>query len=90
MVNRHSIDDLSSYLDNQLQAARKEKVESHLRECQMCREELEKLKTVSEKLKVWQPSEPDADFHRALARVPLPAVPLTATHGGTGWAMPSN
>ncbi|MDP1853216.1 MAG: DUF4349 domain-containing protein [Candidatus Omnitrophota bacterium] len=53
-MNRCRIErELSVYMDNQLSQSQKLKVDEHLKECESCRLELERLKTLSEKLKVW-------------------------------------
>ncbi|MFH1655663.1 MAG: DUF4349 domain-containing protein [Candidatus Omnitrophota bacterium] len=51
---RHVIDELSSYLDNQLSDKQKAYVDQHLKECKSCSQELTRLKLVSEKIKTWQ------------------------------------
>jgi predicted kinase len=54
MFKRHVIQELSSYLDNQLAEKEKLKVEAHLKDCAFCQKELSHLRLLSEKLKTWQ------------------------------------
>ncbi len=58
----HVLKELSGYLDNQLNNAKKQHVEEHLRDCRQCQEELARLRAVSESLKAWQAPEVNADF----------------------------
>lgn len=44
--DRHRRDDLSAYIDGQLDARRRESVEGHLAGCASCRQELEELRTM--------------------------------------------
>jgi hypothetical protein len=53
MFRKHVIKELSNYIDNQLSERDKSKVESHLKGCKICSDELTRLKTLSEKLKLW-------------------------------------
>lgn len=51
MFRSHVLQELSSYLDNQLSQKRRLKVESHLQACSGCRLELSRLQKLSEQLK---------------------------------------
>jgi hypothetical protein len=62
MFRRHVLEELNRYLDNQLSEKRKTKVEKHLMDCQMCSQELSKLKKLSEKLKAWQAPDLGPEF----------------------------
>ena len=62
MFNRHATKMLSSYLDHQLSEKEKSKVESHLKSCKACSEELARLKLVSEKIKLWHAPELGTGF----------------------------
>jgi hypothetical protein len=62
MFRGHVRKDLSAYLDNQLSKEKKEKVEKHLVDCVNCREELSRLKQLSEQLKAWQTPDLGDDF----------------------------
>jgi len=66
MFNRHVFKDLSAYLDNQLTEKKKLKIEQHLKDCQICSQELAKLKLLSQKLKAWQAPELDSGFENAV------------------------
>jgi hypothetical protein len=66
MFSRHVIKELSSYLDNQLSEAKKLKIEKHLKTCELCSQELTRLKLLSEKLKAWLPSEPMVNFESSV------------------------
>lgn len=50
----HFKKELSSYLDNQLSESRKQEIGEHLKECEICAQELSHLELLSEKLKEWQ------------------------------------
>lgn len=53
-MNRCRIErELSVYMDNQLSQGQKLKVDEHLKKCESCRLELERLRALSEKLKDW-------------------------------------
>jgi hypothetical protein len=62
MFRGHVLKELSAYLDDQLSKEMKEKVEKHLADCKDCREELSRLKQISEQLKAWQTPDLGADF----------------------------
>jgi hypothetical protein len=62
MFRRHVLEELNRYLDNQLSEKRKTKVEKHLMDCQICSQELSKLKKLSEKLKAWQAPDLGPEF----------------------------
>jgi anti-sigma factor RsiW len=62
MFRSHVLKELSAYLDDQLSERMKEKVEKHLADCNNCREELSRLKQLSEQLKAWQTPDLGADF----------------------------
>ncbi|MCX5707662.1 MAG: DUF4349 domain-containing protein [Candidatus Omnitrophica bacterium] len=62
MFRGHVRKDLSAYLDDQLSGEIKEKVEKHLADCASCREELSRLKQISEQLKAWQTPDLGDDF----------------------------
>jgi hypothetical protein len=62
MFRSHVLKELSAYLDDQLSRRKKEKVEKHLADCKNCREELSRLKQISEQLKAWQTPDLGADF----------------------------
>lgn len=66
MFNRHVINQLSSYLDNQLSDSKKKKIDEHLKTCKVCSEELARLKLVSEKLKVWHVPDLEESFDSAV------------------------
>ncbi len=54
MFNRHVLEYLSAYLDNELKPDQKQKVEGHLKVCVFCQKELATLKALSLKMKTWQ------------------------------------
>ncbi len=62
MFRSHVLKELSAYLDNQLSDKVKVKVEKHLADCAGCREELSRLKQISEQLKAWQTPDLGEDF----------------------------
>jgi hypothetical protein len=62
MFRGHVLKELSAYLDDQLSGKMKEKVEKHLADCASCREELSRLKQLSEQLKAWQTPDLGDDF----------------------------
>jgi len=66
MFRRHVIKDLSAYLDNQLSAKKRAKVEAHLVSCTACRDELLRLKALSEKLKIWHAPDAGVGFDSAV------------------------
>ncbi len=66
MFKRHVINELSSFLDNQLSDEERLKIEEHLKTCKSCNEELTKLKLLSEKLKLWHAPGLDESFDASL------------------------
>ncbi|MBM3248945.1 MAG: DUF4349 domain-containing protein [Candidatus Omnitrophica bacterium] len=66
MFDRHVINQLSSYLDNQLSDSKKKKIDEHLKVCKVCSEELARLKLVSEKLKAWHVPDLENSFDSAV------------------------
>ena len=62
MFRSHVLKELSAYLDDQLSERMKEKVEKHLADCKNCREELSRLKQLSEQIKAWQTPDLGDDF----------------------------
>jgi len=66
MFDRHVINQLSSYLDNQLSDSKKKKIDEHLKVCKVCSEELARLKLVSEKLKAWHVPDLEDSFDSAV------------------------
>ena len=57
---------ISSYFDNQLSDEEKARLDVHLSTCVSCRQELEKLKGLSEQLHTWRLPELGSDFESAL------------------------
>ncbi len=66
MFNSHVVNELSSYLDNQLSEKRKLEVKKHLEQCKSCNEELFKLMLVSNKMKAWSVDELGPEFDNAV------------------------
>lgn len=66
MNERHIIDQLNAYLDNELSEKEKAIVEEHLSRCSGCAQELARLKALSETLKSWNAPEPSAHFDQAV------------------------
>jgi anti-sigma factor RsiW len=68
---------LNAYLDGELSARDRERVEQHLGECGRCREALERLRAVADALTQLPtpPAVPVGFANRVLARVPLRAEP---------------
>lgn len=62
MFRSHVLKELSAYLDDQLSKKMKDKVEKHLADCKNCREELSRLKQISEQIKAWQTPDLGDDF----------------------------
>lgn len=58
----HFLKDIGSYLDNQLSENKKIKLEGHLGKCSLCAQELNQLKTLSEKLRQWYLPSLDPSF----------------------------
>ncbi|MBM3244873.1 MAG: DUF4349 domain-containing protein [Candidatus Omnitrophica bacterium] len=58
----HINNKLSRYLDNELPEKEKIKVAEHLKTCLVCSDELERLKAVSEKLRIWHAPDLKDDF----------------------------
>jgi len=68
MFRYHVLRELSGYLDNQLSDKQKLKVERHLQGCQLCSQELSKLRLISQKLKAWQAPELGPFFEDAVKK----------------------
>ena len=66
MFKRHVIDELSSYLDNQLSEEQRLKIEEHLNLCKSCSEELFQLKLLLQKLKTLQVPGLSSEFEAVL------------------------
>lgn len=64
----HMLKELSNYLDNQLSETQKLGVEEHLKECALCSQELDRLKLLSEKLKLWQVPKLDENFNNSVIK----------------------
>ncbi|MDD5655481.1 MAG: DUF4349 domain-containing protein [Candidatus Omnitrophica bacterium] len=62
MFRRHIKEELSGYLDGQLTQQQRKKVEAHLKECDACAKELERLKMLSAQLNMWKAPALDESF----------------------------
>jgi len=65
---------LNAYLDGELDAQEKTRVENHLRDCPACREELETLRRMDEQIRERVFEEPSREFVFALNRRVMDAV----------------
>jgi len=66
MNKDHVLNELSSYLDNELSETEKQKAEEHIRTCSSCAKELAHLKFISEKLKEWKVPEASPFFEQVI------------------------
>ena len=71
--DRHRRDDLSAYIDGQLDTRRREAVESHLAGCASCRQELEELRVVAGLLRRVSQAEAPRSFTLTEAPTMAPA-----------------
>jgi hypothetical protein len=68
MLKPHLQEELSGYLAGDLEGRMLEEVEDHLRNCALCRADLDRLKRVEEALNGESPIEPSADFTSRVMR----------------------
>jgi anti-sigma factor RsiW len=57
-----SIELLSGYLDGELDKKQKAEIEKHLKECEVCRKELEELRQLDEHVRIAEVEEPSREF----------------------------
>jgi hypothetical protein len=66
MFRRHVKNKLSPYLDGQLTQQQRLKVEEHLKACDACSKELQRLKMLSAQLNIWKAPSLDESFDRSV------------------------
>jgi hypothetical protein len=83
MTDPHIIDQLSLYLDEELSALDRQKVEAHLQGCAGCRQRFEELQHLHARLRALPPLTPPESFYReTLAKLERPAQ-----QGGWSWGL---
>jgi hypothetical protein len=94
MTDVHVHDQLSAYLDGEIDAVARERVRAHLDACADCRAELEALEELGQVLRDTPPHEPEASYwerfaDRVEARLPQVQVPSrTLVERLSAWLLP--